>query len=363
MTRGRKPETNVKRDNKGRILPKGISQRKDGRYVWRLTYEGVTYKPVYSWDLQKLKRYAEEETVKIVKGFHIEPSSMTLNQYFYEWMDTYQKGKLKPVSYNNNLDYWKWYIQDYVGKKKLQKVKPEDLIKHYRWLQERVDKPISWNTVLRVNSLVSSVYDKAVQSDLVAKNPAYKIMNDVAKIKKGEDKEPLSLEWQGKFIDYVGSHKYYKYHKNIFTFLFDTGCRVGEACALCFQDLNFEDDYISIYKTLYYQSAKKGEKRVKEIGSTKTENSTRTLPMLPDVKKALISQMEFQKMVRQKRSEPVKTIHWVDDVVPLKDSYKDFVFLNQNDSPYTPDYITQVIKKIVGSYNKEERKKKIGNLH
>ena len=54
MARGRKVETGVKRDNKGRILPKGISQRKDGRYIWRYTYNGVTFKPVYSWDLQTL---------------------------------------------------------------------------------------------------------------------------------------------------------------------------------------------------------------------------------------------------------------------------------------------------------------------
>lgn len=93
MARGRKVETGVKRDNKGRILPKGISQRKDGRYIWRYTYNGVTFKPVYSWDLQELKRYAEEERVKIAKGCHIEPSNITLNEYFYY--------------YNKNSDYFK----------------------------------------------------------------------------------------------------------------------------------------------------------------------------------------------------------------------------------------------------------------
>ena len=67
MARGRKVETSVKRDNKGRILPKGISQRKDGRYIWRYTYEGVSYKPVYSWDLKALKQYTDEERLKIIK--------------------------------------------------------------------------------------------------------------------------------------------------------------------------------------------------------------------------------------------------------------------------------------------------------
>ena len=355
MARGRKVETGVKRDNKGRILPKGISQRKDGRYIWRYTYEGVSYKPVYSWDLKALKQYADEEKLKIIKGTHIEPNSVTLNEYFYYWMETYQKDKIKPVSYQNNCDYWKWYMQDYIGKKKVQKVTPEDLIKHYRWLQNRVNKPISWNTVLRINSLVSNMYDRAVQRDLVAKNPTYKIMEDVPKVKVGKKREALSLEWQGKFIDYISNHKFYRYHKNLFTFLFGTGCRVGEACALCFEDLDFEEGKISIFKTLYYRGTDSGERRVKEIGSTKTENSTRTLPMLPGVKQALMGQLTFQKATRQKCCEPVKTIHWPDDVVPLKDSYKNFVFLNQNDTAYTPDYVTQMIKKIVSSYNKQEK--------
>lgn len=356
MARGRKAETNVKRDNKGRILPKGISQRKDGRYIWRFTYDGVSYKPVYMWDLKELKQYADEERVKIMKGGYIEPISMTLNQYFYYWMETYQRDRIKPVSYQNSINYWKWYIQDYIGKKKLQKVTADDLIKHYRWLQNRTDKPISWSTVLRVNSLVSNMFDKAVQRETVAKNPTYKIIEDVPKVKVGKKKDALSLEWQGKFIDYVSSHKSYKYHKNLFTFLFGTGCRVGEACALCFEDLDFEEEKIFIFKTLYYRSAGVGEKRVKEIGSTKTENSTRTLPMLPDVKQALMGQEIFQKEARQKCFASVKTIHWPDDIVPLKDTYKNFVFLNQSDEAYTPDYVTQIIKKVVSSYNRQEKR-------
>lgn len=357
MARGRKPETGAKRDNKGRVLPKGISQRKDGRYIWRFTYDNVAYKPVYMWDLKQLKQFAEEEKLKILKGSYIEPNGMTLNEYFHYWMDTYQKCKIKPVSYQNNLNYWKWYVQDYLGKKKLQKLKPEDLIRHYRWLQTREAKPISWKTVVHVNSLISNMFDKAVQREAVARNPAYKIIDDVPKVKAGKKREALSLEWQKIFFDYISNHKYYKYHKNLFTFMFGTGCRVGEVCALCFEDLTFEEDKISIYKTLYYRDVQDGRGRKKEIGSTKTENSTRTLPMLPAVREALLNQKEFQKMTRQKCCEEVSTVHWADDIVPLKDSYNGFVFLNQNDTAYTPDYVTQIIKKIVSTYNMEEKKK------
>ena len=355
MARGRKVETNVKRDNKGRILPKGISQRKDGRYIWRYTYNGVTYKPVYMWDLKELKQYAEEERVKIAKGSHIEPSSITLNEYFYYCQETFKKEKLKERSFKNNNDYWGWYVRDYIGKKRLQKIKPDDLIRHYHWLQSREDKPISYSTTVRVNSMINEVLERAVQRDILIKNPAYKIMDDVSPIKVGKKKIALTVEQQTRFIEYISNHKFYKYHKNLFTYLFGTGCRVGEACALCFQDLNFDDEYISIYKTLYYLKRKGETKGEKQIGSTKTDNSTRTLPMLAEVKRVLEKQEEFQKITRQKCREKVKAVHSVKDIVPLADFYSDFVFLNNDGGAYTPDYVTGIIKKIIKSYNKAEK--------
>lgn len=354
MARGRKVETNAKRDNKGRILPKGISQRKDGRYIWRCTYNGVTYKPVYSWNLQELKRYADEERVKIAKGCHIEPSSTTLNEYFYYCMETYKKDKLKARSYKNDLDYWGWYVRDYIGKKRLQNIKPDDLVRHYHWLQSREDKPISYNTTVRVNSMVNQVFEMAVKRDILMKNPAYKILDDVSTIKVGKKKIALTVEQQTRFMEFISNHKFYRYHKNLFIYLFGTGCRVGEACALCFQDLNFDDEYISIYKTLYYLKGEGDTKGEKQIGSTKTENSIRTLPMLSEVKKALEAQKEFQKLTRQKCCDKVVVVHDTKDEVTLANSYHDFVFLNSDGGTYTPDYVTAIIKKIIKSYLRVE---------
>ena len=87
------------------------------------------------------------------------------------------------------------------------------------------------------------------------KNPAYKVLEDVSPIKMGKKKIALTEEQQARFMEFVSCHRFYKYHKNLFTYLFGTGCRVGEACALCFQDINFDDNYITIYKTcLLYTS-------------------------------------------------------------------------------------------------------------
>ncbi len=55
MVKNSRKREGVRRDDKGRILPKGISQRADGRYIWRFTHDGFTYPPVYNKDLKSLK--------------------------------------------------------------------------------------------------------------------------------------------------------------------------------------------------------------------------------------------------------------------------------------------------------------------
>ena len=83
MARGRKKETVKKRDDKGRILPTGISQRPDGRYMWRCMYKGVSYGPIYSWNLGEIKKIANEQRVKIARGECQSAEKTTLNEYFY----------------------------------------------------------------------------------------------------------------------------------------------------------------------------------------------------------------------------------------------------------------------------------------
>lgn len=67
--------------------------------------------------------------------------------------------------------------------------------------------------------------------------------------------------------------------------------------------------------------------------------------------------MEWNKEIKLKCKEPVETVHETGDVEVLRDSYRNFVFLTQEGTAYTPDYVTQIIKKIIASYNRDEERK------
>lgn len=357
MPRGGKVRTNVKRDDKGRILPSGISQRKDGRYIWRFTYEGVSYTPLYSWDLAELKNIMIIKKAEILQGTYQAPDKITLNQYYKHYLETYKKGKINDTSYKNMVNYWEWYVADTLGKRKIQKVKRGHIVELYNRLQTREDRPISWGTVKTVNSLIFNTLEKAYTEEVIHKNSAYKVLEDATKSTIEKEKIPLTEHQISVFMNFISNHRYFSFHKNFFTVLFGTGMRVGECCALCKNDILLNEEYIKLYKTLYYKTLEEGGKRQKWIGGTKTVMGTRTIPMLNGVKKAIDNQMKFLQSARYMSAETVTSIIDIKDVVQLEKGYSDFLFLNQEKTPYTPDYVTQIIKKIVRSYNKTEEKK------
>lgn len=281
---------------------------------------------------------------------------MTLNQYFKHYMENYKKGNIKAVSYENILDYWRWYVQDSLGVRQIQKIKRTDFINLYKKLQTREIKPISWGTVCMVNNIVSNVLEKAYVEDIIPKNPAHKVLEDVRQMTKVTVREALTVKQVNLFLDYIDSHRFYKYHKNFFSVLLGTGMRVGECCGLCEEDVNFEEGYLKIYKTLYYRNSDRAGRR-KLMGGTKSKSGTRTLPLLKGVRYALEDQLEWKQNTKLKCEEAVESVPEAGDMVKLQNKYTNFIFLTQDRTVYTPDYVTQIIKKVVRSYNRDEERK------
>ena len=72
----------------------------------------------------------------------------------------------------------------------------------------------------------------------------------------------------------------------MFTVLLGTGCRIGEALGLRWQDLDYDRRTISINHSLSYYQKPDTNKSVLRISKPKTEAGIRTIPMLDVVKDA-----------------------------------------------------------------------------
>ena len=160
-------------DNKGRKLPDGFSQRSDGRYQARWTFEGKRY-CMYDQDLAVLKKKVMQYKVDLENGNLRIIEKVTLNQWFDKWMLAYKKDKIKPLTYANYEKYWNRYIRDTIGKMEMSKIKRIHVIELYNSLLNKDVKPLSIGTITYVNNLVYSSLEQAVRNDvLMSKKSAY----------------------------------------------------------------------------------------------------------------------------------------------------------------------------------------------
>ena len=345
-------DTYSRRDSKGRIMPKGISERSDGRYIFRMTYMGKTYKPIYDTDLQRLKRRAEKMRREITSGGYMDEPNMTLNQWVVRYLEYRKLTGLREISAQGTYDYYKWYVRDTpIGKRKLSCLNRMELLEHFKQLQERENHPLSYSTIKRVSNIIELVLEAALSQGYVERNVAFKITQDIPKIVPEKERTAVPQEEVRRFLTYVKNHKFFCHHYNLFVVLFGLGLRIGEACALTEEDI--KDDHLLVYKSLNYRSVEGG--KACYISGTKTGSGVRSLPYPDDVKKAI----EAQRAYNKNNPHPCETelpVKYYEGKEPLKDTYTDFFFTNNNQTVYTPDYITAILIKIKRAFDRDEAK-------
>ena len=90
----------------------------------------------------------------------------------------------------------------------------------------------------------------------------------------------LTIEQQRAFMDYIANHPVYYHWWPMFTILLGTGCRIGEALGLRWEDLDFENRVISVNHSIVYYPIGDSRTSVQKISMPKTEAGIRTVPML-----------------------------------------------------------------------------------
>ena len=328
-------------DNKGRKLPDGFLQRSDGRYQARFTFNGKRY-TYYSMNLSELKAKVIQKKSEFSSGIYSDIENITLNQWFEKWMQIYKKGKLKPITWRNYQNYWKWYVEKTIGGMRVKDIKRIQIISLYNELFNG-ELALATGTVGYINNIINGVLEQAVYNDLIHKNPVMNVMKEIVK-PVTPIREALSITEQNLFLDYIDGHKFFDKYKPMFIIAFGTGMRVGELTALTWEDVDFENERINVDKTLHSTRFITEDGHRYLINSPKTKNSIRMIPMLGSVKEAFRKQKEYQESLSVKCNVSVN-------------GYKNFVFNTRNGKPYTADLVNIELKRIARVQNKEEKAK------
>lgn len=325
-----------RKDSKGRNLRTGESERKDGRYMYRWTQDGKE-KSVYATTLGELREKEEEIKRDIQDGIDSNSAkSTTLNAAIEKYMQS--RTDWKPTSRESYSNVFVTHVKEDIGKKKVSAIKYSDIRDFYTKIVE--EKGLGVTTLNHIDSIIHPALDVAVRDGIIRNNPANHVASEIKKkysLKRGK-KVAMTIPEQKAFVEFMPMASKYNHVNGIITFLLGTGCRIGEATGLTWEDVDFKENTISINKTLLYRDFGDGKGKAYHISTPKTSTSTRTIPMLTGVKKVLLEERKIQMASGYKPFEA--------------DGYKGFVFINPlSEKPYTHSIVDHALHTICDEYN------------
>lgn len=326
-----------RRDNKGRILRTGESQRADGRYMYKYVNRAGETKVVYSWKLVatdrvpkgkrddlSLREKEREIQRDLEDGIDTKGKKMTL-------CELYAKKTAQRINVKKNTLAGRKYLmdalkQDKLGSRSIDSIKPSDA---KEWAVRMKEKGYGFKTISNYKRSLKASFYMAIEDDYVRKNPFDFQLSEVID-DDSESRQALSEEQEEKLLSFLQYDTVYQKYYDDVLILLKTGLRISELCGLTVQDLDFENHTLNINHQLlrnqegYY------------IETPKTKCGIRKVPMSEEAGKA------FQRVLKRKKTGKGIVI----------DGYRNFLFLNQKGMPMTAFYYTSTLRNIVKKYNK-----------
>lgn len=329
-----------RKDSKGRILQTGETQLENGRYRYFYKDTFGKRKGIYADDLAELRNKERQIQRDMEDGIETYlAQNLTLNTLFEKYMQS--KSRTSESTKVNYKYLYDRFIRDELGKKKVAQIKYSDIKSMYLKL---LNNSMKMGTLMIIHNVLHPTFETAVRDDIIRKNPTNDVIRDIKNERDfAKEKRSAMNEYeQIAFLNQCKESAYYSIYYPMFVFMLGTGCRIGEMLGLTWKDVDFGNNLIKINKSLVYKRTTGNEVKF-YISNTKTACGNRTIPMLSDVKKALLEQREMQFMLGGCNSNI--------------DGHSDFVFTNRSRHVHKPATINRVINGIIEEFNKNEEKK------
>lgn len=265
-----------RKDNKGRILRTGESQRKDLIYQYRYTDIRGKRQTVYSSDLTELREKEKEIQKQLDNGIDYVAGKITVIQLLERYISLKQGVRYNTkVGYNFVLNLIK---KEDFGYRQIRDIKVSDAQK---WIMKLHSDGKGYSTITSVRGVVKPAFQMAYNEDIIRKNPFdFKLVDIVPN--DSQKRIAMTDEQQKIWMDFIREDKTYCKYYDEFVVLLGTGMRVSEFCGLTKSDLDFENRRIRVDHQLVRE---RGGKYYVE--KTKTECGIRFIPMTDDVYQSL----------------------------------------------------------------------------
>ena len=330
----------TRRDSKGRAFRKGEGCRKDGLYRYTYTEPSGKRRSIYAKDLPELREKEKQLQRDSLNGLDIYLRSQAdINFTFDRYIST--KRNLRVTTATTYRYTYDRYVRNGFGKRKIAEVRYSEVLLFY---QSILRSGLSLSTLDNIHTVLYPTFQMAVRDMIIRANPAEGAMAEVKKSSKKESgiRHALTYEQEEAFLNYIENNPDELRWVPLFNVMFGTGCRVGEIIGLCWSDLDFENNSISIRRSLSYCARyDRGRRSEYVVSEPKTESGIRTIPMLKKVREALLTEKKNQMAFGYRCYQKIGEV-------------SGFVFCNRYGKVLNLSGINKVIHRIVDDYNDKE---------
>lgn len=331
-----------RKDDKGRVLKTGETQRKDGTYQYSWLDGLKKRRYVYAPTLSELRQKEKEIQKNEMLGIDSVQSKVTLNQLFALMMNL--KKDIRETTRDNYNSLWKNYVEKTtLGNMQVAKIKQIHIKTHYDNLL--TEKQLKGSSIKVIHALVFQVLEMAVNSDWILKNPA-KNATDFVKVEKA-DKVPLTQKQVEQLKTYCENSDSFNIYIPYLTIAIGTCLRNGEITGLTWKNVDMKNKTINIDHQLVYKNYGDGCKF--HIHKPKTSAGARVIPMTDAVYKAFKEIRRINFLLGRR-------------CTTIIDGYSDFVFVSSSGKPYNVAQIDAILTRIEQGYNRRHTKEPIPHL-
>lgn len=268
---------------KGENIRKRKDGRWEGRYIkgYALETNRAMYVSIYGKTYSEVKLKLNEAKYRITNGQqYIDNSRKRFGEVLSYWL-TLQKGILKPPSYAKYKNLIKNHIMPQLGHVPIKELTP---IMVTSFLQDKSEpgkddeqkKGLSPSTIQSMQYILNAAISYAGELQLMT---PFTIRN-IAKTKGMPWVEILTKQEEARLDEYLTKHFD---SKNIGIILgLNCGLRIGEVCALRWEDINFENNTLRIERTvqrLQRESTGDEPRTILHVGTPKSISSYREILM------------------------------------------------------------------------------------
>lgn len=226
------------------------TQRDNGTWKLSVSYKGIGRKYFYG-DKQTCRQKQREFEALLNKGI-VGDKDIIFKNFVESWLKTVKKPTVKQHTYDNLEFVVKQYLIKPLGDLELKQI--DGHLIQTLIINKLKEDEYSYQTVRHVYSQLNSIFKYAILRGKINSNPMAEVVLPKKTLFQNKETRYLSEDEREALVStcYMKNKNGSFFFKNgpFYVFILYTGCRIGEALALKWSDVDLENRTITIARTM-----------------------------------------------------------------------------------------------------------------